>query len=1455
MILNLKDKEGNLSGKGFNWSLFGLLDGENESKNAEVFKRIAEEMIGAENAANVLEKELTNLTTAGKKLGHEIVDAGGGVEKISQGFLTASQSASKMTFASKAAALGMKTLSVAINMLVGWGIGIAINLIVEGITAIANAQEKAIEKANELTDAWKTQRDTLSSNKKNIDSLSSDYTNLAKGVNNLGKNISLNADEYSKYNDIVNQIASMFPTMVQGYTEEGNAIIKHKGNVEELTKAYQEQKKAAQDAIIVGANDAIKGYQAKMDYAPSWIWEEAGLTQQKEFIDELLSVIDDTDKLEEFLRTIPQSTKGINGIVKNQTLKRAQIDLGLDLNFKSDAKELQKNKETLFSLQSTIIAEMNAETEKVKPILPAFLDNDNDFQAMSDELKTNVKSIVSGLDSSFYKDLNKDEIALKIKETFISPIINSKDDIQSVLSEAYSISGMYNEGKINPEQFLEKIKPLREIIKDTFDPDDKYQLNFEFDNSLDALSQLKDSIQSVVGADNATLVFKNFDFKQLQELDRQLKSIVESKGNVNEYVTSIIAWKSDSKLNTQLAEHKNLLDNGVISYAEYNQHIVDYASKLGLASDELERFLGLFTLSIPEIDIDKVIDDYQDKISIAGDALKKLKDNSLTANDVMDMMQKDPNLDWSGVDFSKANFGNLKEILEKYVSDGIHRGTMNSLEDAYGALEQRRKKAESKYNSSSKSDADKKALDAENIAINTQLTLLEKSKEYIEVISNMDLTNIGNSGIKSVTDDISKISDKYSQILNLQKEIKDQDTFSSQSLGEIISTYPNLINHVEQYIAGLITEQDLIEKITEQYAFDEEVYYQSIAAKMSYSDTFYNNIISSNVEFVNEFAKNYGVDLKNYKNLADAKLAIEQQLIKSSTSGWSQYYDTQKMELTGAANQIKNYDPLTYDAVMKDVRKFEKAIKDLNSISIKPIETGFSRVKNTIEKTTDSAKDLENQLSGMKSSVDNLVSMVVAIMKQEYSDQKDALQEQINSLDEKYNLEKDALDDIAEKQKKIYDDEKKAIENKKNALKAELDSRLEALRAKKEQFYYEKEIQSGGKTIADLESERDIVKNDQSLEGQAKLKDIEEELAKKREELADKQFDNSIKKQEDALQKEYDNFEQQQNNRLDLIDREAERYDEIHQQRLEQLEVENAAKKEALEAQIKDIEEKTKYEGVLRTEAMALIDQKGSELYDKLIKYNQLYGDGVNATVKGNWDAAYNALGQFNTGQLNTLDILNQIVSQMNALTQETMNATQAANNLADANARAVSSAANSTRMSLEMQIANAERERQSIAMIDPGSLPQLDDFIANLKRQLAELPKFHDGGIVGGTSYSKNTEVFAKLLKGEIVVTEDQVNRFYNDVLPSATAAMVNQQNRQMLEKYRSILSPDMTFTGKEVVINQGDIIVQGSMDKAVFTQIKSIINSMSDELCNMVCKSIATEAKKRGISRGAQI
>lgn len=96
-----------------------------------MFKRIAADMDTGTEASKALTKEYANLTKQGQKLGDELIKSGKPLPEISQGFLTAAQSANKMTLASKAATLGMKALSVAGNMLLMWAVSATISAVVE----------------------------------------------------------------------------------------------------------------------------------------------------------------------------------------------------------------------------------------------------------------------------------------------------------------------------------------------------------------------------------------------------------------------------------------------------------------------------------------------------------------------------------------------------------------------------------------------------------------------------------------------------------------------------------------------------------------------------------------------------------------------------------------------------------------------------------------------------------------------------------------------------------------------------------------------------------------------------------------------------------------------------------------------------------------------------------------------------------------------------------------------------------------------------------------------------------------------------------------------------------------------------------------------------------------------------------------------------------------------------
>jgi len=150
---------------------------------------------------------------------------------------------------------GLKTL--AMNPLT-W-VAAAIAALVVGVnlyhkfTVSATEAKEAIQATN---DAVQTNLKTANDNKKTIDSLTDSYEKLSKGVNSFNnENRSLSSEDYEEYLDIVNQIADVYPELVKGYDQNGNAILSLKGNVDQLAESYQKATKEAYALAWSGSKD------------------------------------------------------------------------------------------------------------------------------------------------------------------------------------------------------------------------------------------------------------------------------------------------------------------------------------------------------------------------------------------------------------------------------------------------------------------------------------------------------------------------------------------------------------------------------------------------------------------------------------------------------------------------------------------------------------------------------------------------------------------------------------------------------------------------------------------------------------------------------------------------------------------------------------------------------------------------------------------------------------------------------------------------------------------------------------------------------------------------------------------------------------------------------------------------------------------------------------------------
>ena len=194
-------------------------------------------------------------------------------EKNKQAAQTASTT-SKATGASmkgigisaRVASVGVTVLNTALNALIGMGVGLAISALISLWEDYANAAEEGKEATEEFQSTIQGHQDNI----KTLEGLKSRYDELSKIQNgevkdDKGNIKTLNADELAEYKDLQQQIADLSPTLVSGYDEEGNAILRKNASVQKAIDLEKERIKLEQQTFLDDkSEDVIEGTDAEL---------------------------------------------------------------------------------------------------------------------------------------------------------------------------------------------------------------------------------------------------------------------------------------------------------------------------------------------------------------------------------------------------------------------------------------------------------------------------------------------------------------------------------------------------------------------------------------------------------------------------------------------------------------------------------------------------------------------------------------------------------------------------------------------------------------------------------------------------------------------------------------------------------------------------------------------------------------------------------------------------------------------------------------------------------------------------------------------------------------------------------------------------------------------------------------------------------------------------------------
>lgn len=183
--------------------------------------------------------------------------------------------------------LGSSLLNAGIGMLAG----VAIQGVVTLIDNYIHRQEKMIAKGKEakssidetftefskgkntldtLGQSFADNADDIETTGDAIESVAKKYSELSKNVDTVtNKNKGLSSEEYQQYLDISNQLASQFPSLVEGYDSQGNAILNLGSNADSaaasLKSLYDAQMLSANVKIGEGLQDNYEGTIAQIE--------------------------------------------------------------------------------------------------------------------------------------------------------------------------------------------------------------------------------------------------------------------------------------------------------------------------------------------------------------------------------------------------------------------------------------------------------------------------------------------------------------------------------------------------------------------------------------------------------------------------------------------------------------------------------------------------------------------------------------------------------------------------------------------------------------------------------------------------------------------------------------------------------------------------------------------------------------------------------------------------------------------------------------------------------------------------------------------------------------------------------------------------------------------------------------------------------------------------------------
>lgn len=1163
-----------------------------------------------------------------------------------------------LTVANKSLAGSFKTLMASIPV---WGwIALGVSVLADAIIWLSSGVSSTSDNIRSLEESFaQTQNeirqisDEFKNLKESADETIPRFSELAKGVDDFGKNISLTDEEYKEFLSLNNKIAEMFPQLNMGMDENGNYMLALSYSADTLRESLEQllevQRQEANEALakkmpqnindVLGVakeySNQIKDIKSDIEVIQSGVFVKSVDTGDLNVLSNIQAKAE-YDDFVEYLRKKGIEVEEIIDSTPGGTVYTAKWDKTSDASTNLVIGSLKK----IDDLESRITSKWKT----INPSTNAWLQSDYLYNDMNSQMQQVAQTMAKALDFNALGlvtdngEDTADNIQTYITKYIINPLYSSSDEVKTAFKDSMSL---FESGEISETEFADRMKVAFDKLKQGMDDNEVTEFTNAFVKGFNAIGIAGDDFDSVADA------------------------IVESWGKISK-----AGGDSDS--------------SGGLSIQQYSEDIKKAQDAISPLLDAYNK-LQKGEMSNNDI-VTLIADKFPALIAYTNDLSAGVKQ---LASEELDKLKSKLN----EIDKSQLSEDDLS-AYETFI------GYIDRLNDGFNSTLAYYEKIKSTTKSVSDSISTLIGLSKE-IEANDGLSLSSVEK----ILSDETLTSLRPylNDVKAMLPIINGLIEDqkqaYEDLYNEQQRLVDPDAYieaSRQKQKEDENAFQNSIKRINEQIA----------KFKEKYGIDLSNWEQLSDGKKTVLQNTNAELLSKQSKLVNDFANYYNVDLKNFKDTTEAKAAILKNFRNSTAlaqasqiaieKGWLHNYqgnvlldgEEARKEISSVLQPLGlTIDDFTHYltngsfTVATDERLTKQLNEILNAYTIAPTTwddmtknigaSGGSSGSSSKEKTwfeeqyayhnhlvnmeqeteksyldwLDGAykeayrqgiidldayyKYEEEVYKGRKKLTGDSVSWFEQQYKQhqhylkmEQEDDADYLKWLNSAYQRAYKEGLLTLDEYRKYQEEVYEGVKKLRDNAESAIKELINIRINML---KEDVNKEKEaIDKKLNYLKDFyQKQKDMLQDkydkekylDEQAEKRKKVSDVQAKLEALRMDdsaKAQKQKVELAKDLKDA-EKELSDFEKEHtfNEAKDQLDKLYEKQEDVLKKQSESLDKKLSSPQELYEQALNDI-------------------RNGSQsLYGQMIEWNNVYGDGIRDTIKKAWEEAYKAEKQY----------------------------------------------------------------------------------------------------------------------------------------------------------------------------------------------------------------------------------